>query len=425
MLFALLAVYVAFLNPHEVQFHLTQSVTFHLPMAVLSLTAVLVGVVATSLLHWTVGIRNFFSRTGENFSSRRREKQLAKVESLYQKGENSFAGKRLDKASRFFEKILVLHPQHIGALYHQGMIMRIEKDFSRALELHLRAAELAPGNLKILYSLAEDYSAAKAYEKEMAILEKIQKIDKHSSTPLEKMRDVCLNMEDWNGASAFQKKIIPLLPHKEDREKAIKRLSQLIYSNGIRLSQNSNSEAAIPEFKRAIRENKHCLPAYVALGDLYQKIDNIKTAIKIWKEGFENTRSPVCLMRIQKAYQESKNSEAVIKIFKEAIRSSKNAKKEVLVMMLGTLLLDNGRPEEAIQELEAIQPTTSLLHALLTTWAHQEKQEAGVVGKTPAFDLARESILQFTCDECHTSVQEWVGQCPVCSGWDCISPSLH
>ncbi len=422
-IFALLAVYIAFLNPHEVEIHLTQSYSLKLPMVVLCLTSILIGVFAAGVLNWALEIKFFIRRMRWSFQRKRQAKQYARIEKLYEQGENAFAGGRFDKSAPFFQKILKIHPNHIGALNYMGIIRKMEGNLSQALEFHREAAKQAPDNLKVLYSLAEDYSAAEMFEKEMELLEKIRKIDRNSPTPLSKMRDALLKMEDWSGASAVQKKIVPLISNKEEREKELKHLGHLIYSNGMRFYQSGNHQAAIPEFKRAIRENPFCLPAHIALGDTYQKSGNPKAALKAWKSGFEKTRSPICLLRMQKTHQESNNSDAVIKIYQEAVQSAKNSEKDTLVMMLGALYLDKGLPNDAVRELEGIKPEKSLLHSLLLTRSYQETRETGRLEQDSlsAFEQARETLLQFTCRACHTSLQDWSGQCPVCNGWDSIS----
>ena len=63
-----------------------------------------------------------------------------------------------------------------------GNILREEGNPDRALELHLKAVQIAPNNLDALYSLADDYSVMALhsftmYQMEMATLEKISKLD--------------------------------------------------------------------------------------------------------------------------------------------------------------------------------------------------------------------------------------------------------
>ena len=162
-IFALLAVYIAFLNPHEVEIHLTQSYSLKLPMVVLCLISILIGVFAAGVLNWALEIKFYIRRMRWSFQRKRQAKQYARIEKLYEQGENAFAGGRFDKSVPFFQKILKIHPNHIGALNHMGIIRRMEGNLSQALEFHREAAKQAPDNLKVLYSLAEDYSAAEIF----------------------------------------------------------------------------------------------------------------------------------------------------------------------------------------------------------------------------------------------------------------------
>ena len=427
LLFTLLAVYIAFLNPNDIQIYITQSMSLRLPMVVLFLGSILIGVLATTFLTWTLKIKKIFWGIGENIRRRRTEQRYHQVEEWFEKGENAFARGRFEKAKSCFERILKTNPNHTGALFYLGTILRNNRKITQAIELHQKVLNKSPGNLKVLYALSEDYAAAKMNQKEMETLEKIQKIDRKSPVPFARMREVCLKMKDWSSACSAQKRIIPLIQSKEEKEKELHRLSQLIYSNGMRYYHNGNLEAAIPEFKRAIRENPRCLPAYMMLGTIYQKSNHLKNAVKIWKSGHQNTGSPAFLLRIQDASQAGTNAESVIKIYREAIRASKNSEKETLVMMLGALYLEKGRSQEALEELESIHPEDSLLHHLLLSRAQQENGKLPTPGTSqPHFDHARFPILNFHCRECQSSFREWSDHCPVCNTWDSVScKTLH
>lgn len=423
LLFVLLATYIAFLNPHEVQFHITQSLTIRLPMVVLFLGFILTGVIITFLFNWTLQVKSSFRSLKTSLLHRRQENQSRRLQKFSRKGENAFTGGHLDKASALYEKILGESPDHIDALFALGNIKGREGNLSRALELHKKAAELAPENIKVLTGLAEDYAAAELHEKEIEVLEHIRKLDTHSPLPLMKMRDSYQTREDWSSACALQKKILPLIHKKEEKEKEQKRFSHLIYNNAMLHYENGNHDTAIAEFKRAIRTHNLCLPAYISLGDSYHNSGNHKAAVKAWKSGFNNTRSPICLLRMQKIDPESGHLNDIKKFYREAIVSSDNSEKETVVLLMGKLLLEQGETDEAVKTLESLQPQNSILHSVLLANAYQAAQNSGLWEKTcrSAFSKARDSIMEFTCTECKTSLKEWTGHCPVCKGWNSLA----
>lgn len=428
-LFMVLSVYLAFLNPHKVPIQITQSYSFQLPFVVFLLGSILVGAIITAVFNWTVKVRRSLWEMRDHRKQKREEQRRGKSEQLYEEGENAFAGGRFDKARSFFEKVLAQHPQHVGSLHRLGILKRKEGEYQQAIDLHLKAVKQAPQNINILYSLSEDYQEARHDEKAIEVLQKVRKLDGDSLVPLYKIRDFHLKKENWEQAGAAQKAIMPLIDDDQELKREQNRFSEIIYAKGMSLYKQKQSELAIVEFKQAIRENGRSLPAYVTLGDIYFQADDLKKALKIWKAGFENTKSPVCLQRIQEAHRKLGNPHETIKLYQKAISSARNSEKETLALMLGAVFLDQGKPDEAINTLSAVPRDRSLLHGILLTKAYRAKNNPDKVEKTSqaVFDAARRSILSYTCNVCKAPMKEWSGHCPVCKAWDSASngPALN
>ena len=225
--------------------------------------------------------------------------------------------------------------------------MKTEGKYDDAIELHKKATRLEPENIPLLYALSEDYAAAGMHEDELKTLEKIFQLDQNSLPTLRKMRDACLKTEDWGKAYTHQKSILPLIHDSEELATEQERFSQIVYSKGKQLRKKGDADSAIVELKRSIRENSQSLPAYITLGDIYLEIKNPKAALKIWKDGFTATRSPICLVRMQKYLQATNQVEEIVKLYKGAIRSSQNAEMEQLGLLYGTFLLRQGNLDES------------------------------------------------------------------------------
>jgi len=427
LIFTLLSVYIAFLNPHEVAVHLTQSFSLRMPMVILLLGFILVGVIITAFMNWTLKVKSSFGNMKNGFQQKQVEKREQWCRDQYEKGENVFTAGNLEKAKVLFNKVLAEFPNHIGALNCAGEIARKQGNGNLALELHLRASKISPGNLKTLSNLAEDYSHTGLLAKEFSTLGKIRQSEPDSPLILSKTRDFHLKNDDWKNASAIQKRISSLAGEKKLQEKEQALFSQIIYMNGLDYWKKGHADSAISEFKKALRIDGKCLPAYITLGDVYLKSGNQKRAIKTWKLGFTATRSPLCLLRLKKTLQESDDLKGLEKIYQEAIKSSNNSVKETLALLLGVLYMDRGETEEAIQALETIHPEKSVLHSVLLANAYQQKQDTSNTEKASkaAFSLAKESLLEMVCRECKTPSKEWAGHCPQCNAWNSLTLAFH
>ena len=126
LIFTLLSVYIAFLNPHEVEVYLTQSFSLRMPMVILLLGFILVGVIITAIMNWILKVKSSFGNMKNYFQQKRIEKRELWCREHYEKGENIFTCGNLGKAKVIFNKILEEFPNHVGALNYTGEIARKE-----------------------------------------------------------------------------------------------------------------------------------------------------------------------------------------------------------------------------------------------------------------------------------------------------------
>ena len=428
LFFTLLSVYFSFLNPHEVEIHFAQAHSLSLPMVVLFLGSVLLGVLITGFLHGALSLKNFFIDLKVARRNKLQNKTDRRVGILFEEAENLVASGCIPKAISVYERILDLSPNHLTVLTRLGNRLREEGDTDRALELHLKAVQNAPNNLDALYSLADDYSmkarqSFTMHQMEMATLEKIEKIDRKSPRVFYRMREIHLKTEDWALAADIQKKLISRVKGREKKAKEKKVLSRYIYNNGIQHFNKDNFEAAIPEFKKALREDAQCLSTHIILGDACMKTGSGKAALKAWKTGYENTNSPVCLMQMEKFYRESSQVGEMVKVYKEAIKNAQNSTRETLSLLLGSLYLEEGNTEKTIQIIEentdsqkAIIPSLILARA----YKQQRDEEHSQKAMENASYRVKSAIFNFKCGECGESLDEWANSCPTCHAFDQI-----
>lgn len=423
LIFSLLSVYIAFLNPDKVDVHLTQTFSLHMPMVILLLGFILVGVIITSIMNWTLKVKSSFGNLKNYFQQNQVEKKALWGREQYEKGESIYACGNLGKAKVIFNKILEEFPNHVGALNYTGEIALKQGNSDLALKLHLKALKIAPGNYKTLNNLADDYSSTGSLSEETSTLEKIRQSEPDSLLILSKLRDSHLKKDNLKNAGDVQKRIVSLTRDKKQAEKEEELLSQIIYRNGLAYWEKGQVDSAITEFKKALRINGKCVPAYITLGDAYLKSGNKKNALKTWEVGLTFTHSPLILLRLQKMFQESDDLKNLEKICKEAIQSSDNSVKSTLSLLNGVFYMNRGNTEEAIQALEIIQPEESVLHSVLLANAYQQKQDTSNTEKATqsAVSLAKDSLQEMVCTECKTSFKEWQSHCTQCKAWNSLT----
>lgn len=412
--FGILSVYIAFLNPQDITLQLTQSYSLHLPIVVLLLGSIVIGVMISGLAEGLRLLRGLPAIMRRKYLNRRRENLRRKCEKLYETAENALIGGHTQKAYTLFEKILSLHSDHIPSLNQLGDIMRREGKRHQAVEVHATAVRLAPHKLKSLYSLAQDYSALSQHEREIEILQKTLEHEPDSLLFLHRLRDAWLKAPDWEQAVRIQKTILSLTSrHESEIER--RRLGEIIYDAATRHLEQGDIESAKAELKRSIKESRNSLSAFITLGDIYFRGNSRKDALKIWKAGYGRTKSPVCLQRIRGI-----GDDEAIKLCESEARS--NPYRDDLAILLGSLFLEKGENEKAVQILESAADNSSLLRQILLIVARQAKNCNGQL-PDPMLSILnkiKQSFANYACKKCLASFQEWSSHCPTCQSWDSV-----
>ncbi len=388
--------------------HFAQGWSLQLPMIVLFLGSVLLGVLIAGFLHGTLSLKKFFINLKKAGRVKRQNKNNHRSERLLEEAENFLACGYVSKAVAAYEKILNMSPSHVHVLVQLGNI-------ARALKLHLRAVEIAPENLNVLYGLAEDYCAKAIPKKEMEVLKKILEFDRRSPRVLYRMREVYLKSEDWASAVEVQRKLVVRVEGREKKEKEKRMLGQYIYKSGARYFNNDNFELAITEFKRALRENAQCLSAHILLGDAYLKTGDRKGALKSWEKGYANTKSMACMMRMEEVYRDLGQAGEMIKEYKEAVSNLKNGPSEILIMLLGVLCLEEKIPQETIRVIEEnTDSEKAIIPSLILGDAYKQDHNETKSKK------ALENATNFKCGACGKISGKWTDNCSACNTFDAM-----
>jgi lipopolysaccharide biosynthesis regulator YciM len=388
LIFALLSIYTAFLNPHDSVVHITQDQSLKLPTVLLLLGSILIGVIVTVFMFWTFNFKSALARWKVGFKNNRITKKNSKIETLFKKGESLFICGKTDKAKNIIEKLLDTSPEHVGALNLMGRILSSTGKADRAEVFHKKALNFEPQNIHALFDLADTYSKTGRQSEEIALLQKIQATNPGTVAPLLHLREVYLKQEDWKKVCVLQKRILPLLrDNNEEWKKEQTKLAQFHFELGKKNLQEGNRDNAISEFKQAIRTSEQCLPAYLSLGDTYLESGKQKQALKIWKTGFQKTSNKTCLVRSQIALRESDDYQDLLRTYEETLEATTQENPSILMLLLSTFYLEHGLEDKARNLLENNTPQHPLLHSLLL----ENAQQSGNQGTH--FELTRDAIF--------------------------------
>ena len=389
VLFVLFSIYVAFLNPHESIFHLTQSQTFKLPMVILLFVAVFVGMVISMAVFWTFNLKNTFSRWKSKLQRNRNNKKRKRLENLFKKAENLFLGGRLEKALSITDKVLDAAPKNIDALSLKGKILFSQGEKVAAATFQKKALEQDPKNISMRFDLAKTYSEAEQYQEEINLLKNIHHDNPKAVQPLFNLRDAFLKKEDWKNVLTSQNKILPLIKdNKEEWNEELKNKSRFLYARGRQQWGQDKRNSALSDFKQALKTWNKNSDAHLFLGDVYLEIGKPKIAFKKWLNGFEHTQNITCLTRAQRVCLETGvNPQDLIVIYQKAIDLNPLPKKHTYILLLAVLFIELNQPDKAKNILQENQANDELLGSLLLSHTDQSSHSG------PNFSLLKEAIL--------------------------------
>ncbi|NIQ01698.1 MAG: tetratricopeptide repeat protein [Nitrospinaceae bacterium] len=427
IVFVLLTIYFTYLNPGDIEITLAQEIPpVQIPIAVFLLIAMLIGVVLTSLFTGFGRIKSAFTQLISSWAAEKRKRRQKRWKKMGQQAESALTGSHRKKGRILLEKILDENPRHVPSLLQLGDLHRKMGQPEKAVGLHQKALSEDSENPRVLHSLAEDFAELKQWDKEIEILKKARQVEPDSLFCLRKLREAYRKKNDWDKVRQIQNSIISHVTDPQDLAQEKLHSSRLAYHRGCRLIELNQIEPAIAELRRAMKESNESAPPYIKLGDLYQKNDNLKSAIKIWKTGYEKTGSLVCLQRLREAYLQTGKQDEAIKLYREAVRASANSEKEMLSMVLAELYMNKGQTEDAIHTLWEISQPSLPAHLLLAQ-AHQKKKELDKADQVirAAVNKVATSLSRFVCRECKTEFEQWSGACPQCQGWDTLQTTLN
>ena len=395
VLFVFFAIYVAFLNPHESIFHLTQNQAFEQPMVVLLFAAVFIGILISITVYWIFNLKNTFSHWKSSFQKNRNDKKYKQLEQLFKKAENLFLCGKLEKALTLTEKVLDATPKHINALRLKGKILFNQGESIAAVTFQKKALELDPKNISVQFDLAKTYSESGQDQEQIDLLKNIHRNNPKAVQPLFNLRDAFLKKEDWKNVLTSQDKILPLIrDNKEEWNEELINKSRFLYARGKQKWDQDRRDSALSDFKQAVKTWDQNSDAHLFIGNVYLETGKPKIALKKWINGFEQTQNISCLARAQKVCLETGgNPEDLIEVYQKAIDSIQSSKKYTYILLLAVLFIELNQLDKAKNILQGNQANDELLGELLLSHAENSSPHSG-----PDFNLLKNAIFAQATD---------------------------
>jgi tetratricopeptide (TPR) repeat protein len=410
-------------NQGMITINLLPTKSYEISKSVFFLGSLFIGACLVFIIYLLRDVRRFL----RGLRVQREQKKRLKIQELYTKGLNSMLAKRTAEAIQFFQKVLLIDPNHVDTLLRLGISQLREKNPQEAILLHQKALSLDSDNQEVMFSLAADYEETKRYDEALDVYQNILSRDSSNITALIRMRDLYHRLTDWNELYETQRRLLanPLTPSEQEVEH--RKLVGYKYEYGRSLLEAGDLEKARKEFRGVIKLDKDFIPAYLGLGEVYLEEHKVTDAEALLEKAFKMTSSTLLLLRLEDLYLKQGEPGKAIEIYTQAVNWKPQDMR--LKFFLGKLYYRLEMIDEAFDTLSTIDwgdKEFPDVHKLLGN-IYLRRGSLGLATSEfkKALGFRKQVIVPYTCSNCEHRTTDWSGRCPNCGKWNTFGVNLE
>jgi tetratricopeptide (TPR) repeat protein len=420
LLFSLLG-YVTFLN-HEIQVTLFlvqgKPVTTSLP------AVIIISFASGALIIFIAALIRDLVEGWRELRGERKGKKGEALQAEIAKGLGFLFRGNVDRGRIHLANALKRDPENLAIYAKLSDIYANQGNLTEAIEILKRAEVIDSKNQEILLKRARFSKEMGNTEMAVDSLEKVVATNPNNRSALIDLRDAFLQQKKWKKALETQRNLLRIGKSDDanvSREKRLHRRLKYEYARALTLEGNEESlEKALRLCKEIIKQEKGFQPAYVLLGDIYEKQKRWVEAGRTFGRGFHVSRRAVFLLRLEDLYLKRDDSKTILKIYRRALENDPN--NTVIPLLYSRLCLKLEMLEEAMDEAVEMQrrgQDTPALHGIMAEiFTHRGQLDAAVREYKKASKHAGFLKFAFVCRSCQKESTDWLGHCPACSQWN-------
>jgi lipopolysaccharide biosynthesis regulator YciM len=360
--------------------------------------------------------------------TRRRTVRLQKeMERLYLLGIEAILGGREERALEHFRAVLQRDAQHFEALLKSGDVCRELGRAREAVDFHRRALRVRESDLRPLFALVEDYeksgdtSAARE-----TLTQIIERKPKRALTACRKLRTLLVRDQNWEAALAIQEKIEAMLGETGMKKPDLRFSVGIPYQLACRHAAEERPREAAALLRRLVKSAPGFAPAAWKLGKILVAAGDADEAVEIWKQGFEETASPIFLASLEDHFLQMEEPERAIEIFKQL---AWRANREVVPrFFLGKLYYRLEMLDEALDVFRALKSRVSYAPTIHFYIARILERRGDPVQAVREYSHLMNQLdplrLEYRCATCSSRFSAWRDFCDTCGEWNSIQLDL-
>src|SRR5258706_4545454 len=230
---------------------------------------------------WLLGLLPLFFGLGwiaARIDIRHLVKESRALPRSYFKGLNFLLNEQPDKAIEAFIEVVKVDPETVELHFALGSLFRRRGEFDRAIRMHqnlLERADLAEEQkMAALVELGQDYLKAGILDRAEEVFRKLEHTS-HAGAARSHLLEIYEQENDWTRAIEIARKVGPDAVGPRE-------LAQY-YCELAAAEVAARPDAARGHLEKALEENRKCVRASLALGDLEKTENKLEKAVDHWK----------------------------------------------------------------------------------------------------------------------------------------------
>jgi lipopolysaccharide assembly protein B len=327
---------------------------------------------------------------------------------------------RHDDALEKLKKTVRVDTDNIMAYIKLGDIFR-EKGYPiRASKIHrnllLRTTLTEQETEDTLYHLILDYRAANMVDKAVEMAERLVQRNKKNIEIRKLLLELYEDKADWDKAFFMRQGINKWIKKSDQNVLALYKMNA-----GQDLTKKGSEHQGRIRFREAIKLDRHCVPAFIGLGDSYMREGRFEDALKVWKDF--TARMPekafLILDRLNDVlYNLGRYSE--LEGIYEGIIKNRPSDPGVYFKLID-IYEKQGRMQEALdlcqQVYDADPESPRTRHALIRFLKQMGRKDKALETALAVLSKDIEKAADFRCVQCGYSSKEIFWRCPACRKW--------
>ncbi len=255
----------------------------------------------------------------------RKEKKDESVQGEIAKGLDFLAQGNTDRAQTHLTNALRRDPENVDLCARLSDLLAAQGRLNEAIDMLDRAWALDSQNREILLTKAKLCEQMGNRSLVIGTLKKLLAMDPGNLRALVELRDIHLREENWEKARALQRNLMREKRNGPDTAQEKDRYLGITYEYARSLPARGDdgaSEKSIRLCKEMIRQDRGFLPAYLLIGEIYQKQKRWVEAGRVLGRGFRVSKHVIFLLRLEDLYLKKNDRRTLLKIHRRIIESN-------------------------------------------------------------------------------------------------------